>query len=163
QRVRASRGRLSGYQRVGYKRSRRPRHRVHAADCVLDRLYTKNPSDPVAAEGGRSLTETFCAVWDYRGETMKRLWQTCVVVVLSGVAATAQSTTTRSVYAIRGAKIYPVSGEAISNGTIVIRNSLIATVDANGQIPPEATVIEGMGLVVYPGLIDSFTDAGLPV
>lgn len=93
---------------------------------------------------------------------MKRLWQTCVVVVLIVVAATAQSTTTRSVYAIRGAKIYPVSGEVISNGTIVIRNSLIATVGTNVQIPPEATVIEGMGLVVYPGLIDSFTDAGLP-
>ena len=93
---------------------------------------------------------------------MKRLWQTCMVVVLIVVAATAQSTTTRSVYAIRGAKIYPVSGEVISNGTIVIRNSLIATVGANVQIPPEATVIEGMGLVVYPGLIDSFTDAGLP-
>jgi imidazolonepropionase-like amidohydrolase len=93
---------------------------------------------------------------------MKRLWQTCVVVVLIVVAATAQSTTTRSVYAIRGAKIYPVSGEVISDGTIVIRNSLIATIGANVQIPPEATVIEGMGLVVYPGLIDSFTDAGLP-
>jgi hypothetical protein len=53
---------------------------------------------------------------------MKRLWQTCVVVVLIVVAATAQSTTTRSVYAIRGAKIYPVSGEVISNGTILIRN-----------------------------------------
>src|SRR4029450_13436096 len=93
---------------------------------------------------------------------MKRLWQTCVVVVLIVVAATAQSTTTRSVYAIRGATIYPVSSGVIANGTIVIRNGLIAAVGENVQIPPEATVIEGMGLVVYPGLIDSFTDAGLP-
>ena len=29
-------------------------------------------------------------------------------------------------------------------------------------IPPEAWVIEGKGLTVYPGLIDSFTDVGIP-
>src|SRR5213592_897039 len=29
-------------------------------------------------------------------------------------------------------------------------------------IPPEAWVVEGKGLTVYPGLIDSFTDVGLP-
>src|SRR5215467_15894786 len=69
---------------------------------------------------------------------------------------------TRSVYAIKDAKIYPVSGPMIARGTVVIRNGLIDAVGANVSIPPEATIIDGMGLTVYPGLIDSFSDAGLP-
>src|SRR5262252_4508089 len=69
---------------------------------------------------------------------------------------------TRSVYAIKDAKIYPVSGPMIARGTIIIRNGLIEAVGANVLIPPEATIIDGTGLTVYPGLIDSFTDAGLP-
>src|SRR5262249_27439688 len=39
---------------------------------------------------------------------------------------------------------------------------LIEAVGASVQIPPEATIIDGNGLIVYPGLIDSFTDTGLP-
>jgi imidazolonepropionase-like amidohydrolase len=50
----------------------------------------------------------------------------------------------------------------IARGTIVIRNGLIEAVGANVQIPPEATIIDGTGLTVYPGLIDSFSDTGLP-
>jgi imidazolonepropionase-like amidohydrolase len=70
---------------------------------------------------------------------------------------------TRSIYAIKDAKIYPVSGPMIPRGTIVIRNGLIEAVGANVAIPPEATVIDGTGLTVYPGLIDSFSDTGIPV
>src|SRR5215468_4175605 len=69
---------------------------------------------------------------------------------------------TRSVYAIKDAKIFPVSGPMIARGTVVIRNGLIDAVGADVSIPPEATIIDGMGLTVYPGLIDSFSDAGLP-
>jgi len=65
-------------------------------------------------------------------------------------------------FAIRGAKIYPVSGPPLENGTIVITRGLITAVGTNATIPPEAWVIEGKGLIVYPGLIDSFTDVGLP-
>ena len=68
----------------------------------------------------------------------------------------------RSVYAIKDATIYPVSGPKIERGTIVIRNGLIEAVGVNVTIPPEATVIDGNGLTVYPGLIDSFSDTGLP-
>lgn len=68
-----------------------------------------------------------------------------------------------SVYAIKDARIYIVSGPMIPRGTIVIRNGLIEAVGANVQVPPEATVIDGAGLTIYPGLIDSFTDTGLPI
>jgi len=65
-------------------------------------------------------------------------------------------------YAIRGARIVPVSGPVIEEGTVVIANGVITAVGANAAIPPEAWVIEGKGLTVYPGLIDALTNIGLP-
>ena len=58
------------------------------------------------------------------------------------------------VYAIRGAKIVPVSGPAIASGTVVIRNGIIEAVGAGVTAPADAQVIDGSGLTVYPGLID---------
>jgi imidazolonepropionase-like amidohydrolase len=57
-------------------------------------------------------------------------------------------------YAIRAAKIVPVSGAEIASGNIVLRNGLIEAVGANAAIPNDAIVIDGAGLTVYPGLID---------
>ncbi len=65
-------------------------------------------------------------------------------------------------FAIRGAKVVPVSGPPLENATIVISRGLIAGVGKDIAIPPEAWVIEGKSLTVYPGLIDSFTDVGIP-
>jgi len=64
-------------------------------------------------------------------------------------------------FAIRGAKVVPVSGPPVENATIVISLGLIAAVGKDIAIPPEAWVIEGKGLIVYPGLFDSFTDVGI--
>ncbi len=66
-------------------------------------------------------------------------------------------------FAIRGAKVVPVSGPPVENATIVISRGLITAVGKDIAIPPEAWVIEGKGLIVYPGLVDSFTDVGIPV
>jgi len=64
-------------------------------------------------------------------------------------------------FAIRGAKIVPVSGPTLENSTIIISRGIIAAIGADGKIPDEAWIIDGKGLTVYPGLIDSFTDVGL--
>jgi len=64
-------------------------------------------------------------------------------------------------FAIKGARIVTVSGSVIENGTVVVANGLIAAVGANAAVPPEAAVIDGKGLTVYPGLIDAMTDVGL--
>jgi imidazolonepropionase-like amidohydrolase len=58
------------------------------------------------------------------------------------------------VYAIRGARIVTAAGAPIESGTIVIRQGIIESVSASVSVPPEAAVIEGAGLTVYPGLID---------
>jgi amidohydrolase family protein len=65
-------------------------------------------------------------------------------------------------FAIRGAKVVPVSGPPIDNGTVVVSRGIITAVGKDVAIPPEAWVIDGKGLTVYPGLIDAFTDVGIP-
>src|ERR1043165_5472871 len=65
-------------------------------------------------------------------------------------------------YAITNARIVTVSGPVIERGTVVIRNGLIAAAGANVNAPPDARIIDGTGLTVYPGLIDSYTDLALP-
>jgi hypothetical protein len=65
-------------------------------------------------------------------------------------------------FAIRGAKIVPVSGPPLENATVVMAHGVITAIGKDVTIPPDAWIIEGKGLTVYPGLFDSFTDVGLP-
>jgi hypothetical protein len=65
-------------------------------------------------------------------------------------------------FAIRGAKIVPVSGPPVGNATVVMAHGVITAIGKDVTIPPDAWVIEGKGLTVYPGLFDAFTDVGLP-
>jgi imidazolonepropionase-like amidohydrolase len=64
-------------------------------------------------------------------------------------------------FAIRGARIVPVSGPEIANGTIVISGGKIQAVGASVAVPNGATVIDGTGLSVYPGMMDAGTSMGL--
>lgn len=80
-------------------------------------------------------------------------------LLLASAALMAQSP---PVVAIRNARIHPVSGPVIEQGTVVIRNGLIADVGADVTPPPEAWVIDGAGLTVYPGLIDALSTVGIP-
>jgi hypothetical protein len=65
-------------------------------------------------------------------------------------------------FAIRGAKVVPVSGPPLENATVVMAHGVITAIGKDVAIPPDAWIIEGKGLTVYPGLFDSFTDVGLP-
>src|SRR5688500_20228846 len=71
------------------------------------------------------------------------------------------STGNRGTFAIRNATIYPVTSAPIANGTIVFTHGLITAVGANVSVPAEATVIDGTGVSVYPGLLDAGTAIGL--
>jgi imidazolonepropionase-like amidohydrolase len=65
------------------------------------------------------------------------------------------------VVAIRNATIVPVVGPRVPNGTLVMRSGRIEAVGAGVAVPADAQVIDGTGLFVYPGLIDSGTRLGL--
>lgn len=89
-----------------------------------------------------------------------------VLSALFSTALFAQSTIinnpgVKPTVAIRNATIYPVTSAPIPNGTIVFANGTITAVGTNVSIPAGATVVDGTGLSVYPGLIDSGTTVGL--
>lgn len=73
-----------------------------------------------------------------------------------------QAQTRTDVYAITNAQIVTVSGKVIPKGAVVVRNGLIESVGAAAKIPPDARVIDGNGLTIYPGFFDTLTKLGLP-
>jgi imidazolonepropionase-like amidohydrolase len=79
---------------------------------------------------------------------------TLVCVVFAQIAG-AQS------IAIVGAKVFPVSGPPIENGTVIIRKGVIVAVGANVPIPADAQRIDATGKWVTPGLINSSTQLGI--
>ena len=84
----------------------------------------------------------------------------------SGIAAQSdasqQNKTGRAgTFAIVNARIVPVTGPVIENGTVVIRDGKIAAVGTNVSIPSGAERIDAKGLSVYPGMIDAATSLGL--
>jgi hypothetical protein len=64
--------------------------------------------------------------------------------------------------AIRNARIVTVSGPVLTRGTVVLRDGVIEAVGDNVAIPADASVVEGEGLTVYPGLIDALSGWGMP-
>lgn len=84
----------------------------------------------------------------------------CALLLLNSIANAQRSAI--DTYAITNARIVTVSGPVIERGTVVVRNGLIAAAGANVNAPPDARVIDGTGLTVYPGLIDSYTNLALP-
>ena len=77
-----------------------------------------------------------------------------------GLAVRAEAPRT---YAIKGARLVTVSGAPIQSGTIVLKNGLIDAVGADVAAPPDAVVIDGSGMTVYPGLIDMGNSAGTDI
>ncbi len=57
-------------------------------------------------------------------------------------------------YAITNARIVTAAGAPIEKGTVVMRDGVIEDVGASVSVPADALVVDGAGLVVYPGLID---------
>lgn len=89
-----------------------------------------------------------------------------VFALLLTSSALAQSTILNSpgikpVVAIRNATLVPVTSAPIANGTIVFANGVITAIGASAAVPAGATVIDGTGLFVYPGMIDSGSNVGL--
>ncbi len=62
---------------------------------------------------------------------------------------------------IRGATVHTMAGPDIQNGSVLVRNGKIVGVGQNLTAPSGTQLIEGKGLHVYPGMIDSGTTVGL--
>lgn len=64
-------------------------------------------------------------------------------------------------FLIRNATVHPVTGPEIQNGSVLVRDGKITGVGKNLAAPKGVRVVEGKGMHVYPGMIDSGTELGL--
>jgi imidazolonepropionase-like amidohydrolase len=64
--------------------------------------------------------------------------------------------------AFKGALIYPISGDPIENGVLIIKNGLISAIGtgADVSVPADATVHDVTGKVLMPGLVDTHSHVG---
>ncbi len=69
---------------------------------------------------------------------------------------------TPAVHALTNARIVQAPGKVIEKGTLVIRDGVIQAVGANAEVPADARVWDMKGQTLYPGLIDAYSDYGLP-
>ena len=81
------------------------------------------------------------------------------IAVALAIAVT--SSASAQTIAITGGKVYPVSGPAIENGTVLVRDGKIVAVGANVTVPNDATRIDAAGKWVTPGLINAQTGLGV--
>jgi imidazolonepropionase-like amidohydrolase len=64
-------------------------------------------------------------------------------------------------FMLRGATVHTMTGAAIPNGSVLVRDGKIIGVGANLAVPKGVRVIDAKGLQVYPGMIDAATEVGL--
>ena len=62
---------------------------------------------------------------------------------------------------LRNVDVYPVAGPAIKSGAVRVEDGKIAEVGARITPPKGIRIVDGKGLRVYPGMIDSGTQLGL--
>ena len=80
---------------------------------------------------------------------------------LSVVAALATTASAQELLVIKGAKVFPVSGEPIDNAMILIKDGRIDKVGMDFSIPIEAKVIDASGKVVMPGIVEVHSSSAM--
>lgn len=105
-----------------------------------------------------------------KSKMLERSFYLCLSVFICGLissisaqsdGSTQNKTGRNGTFAIVNARVVTVSGAVIENGTVVIQNGKITAVGAGASVPSGAERIDGKGLSVYPGMIDSATGLGL--
>lgn len=83
----------------------------------------------------------------------------CFVATLGSAALALDALAADTV--IRNARIVTVSGPVIERGSVLISGSKITALGPEVAAPPGASIIDGSGKTVYPGLVDGLTTIGL--
>ncbi|MCH7760454.1 amidohydrolase family protein [candidate division TA06 bacterium] len=69
---------------------------------------------------------------------------------------------TPTVHAFVNGRIITAPGKVIEKGSLVIREGIIEAVGKKVKIPEDARVWDLKGMSVYPGLIESYSEIGMP-
>ena len=64
-------------------------------------------------------------------------------------------------FLLRNVMVHPVTGPEIANGAVLVVDGRIAGIGAKIAAPKSVRIIDGKGLHVYPGMIDSATELGI--
>ncbi|MFD2247131.1 amidohydrolase family protein [Pontibacter ruber] len=64
--------------------------------------------------------------------------------------------------ALTNATIHPDYKTTINNGTLLIRNGKVEAVGTNVKVPAGAVVVDAKGKHIYPGLVDMYSNYGMP-
>ncbi len=101
-----------------------------------------------------------------RGTSRLRLLLLLALLIHQGRAQTTPAEgirkNTPTVHAFTNARIVQSPGNVIEKGTLVIRDGVIVGVGVRATIPADARVWDMKGQTIYPGLIDVYSDYGLP-
>ncbi|TPE44201.1 amidohydrolase family protein [Pontibacter mangrovi] len=101
---------------------------------------------------------------------MKKIFTIAACLALSAGSVMAQETFPRNgVYderaglvAFTNATVHTDYKTTIPNATLVIRDGKVEAVGENVKVPAGAVVMDAKGKHIYPGLVDMFSDYGLP-
>jgi imidazolonepropionase-like amidohydrolase len=84
-------------------------------------------------------------------------------LICASIAVCAQPSAGQATLAIRGGRVYPISGPPIEHGVLVVANGKIVALGEEGKIkiPRGAMVEDATGKIVMPGIVDSHSHIGI--
>src|SRR4051794_27171232 len=82
------------------------------------------------------------------------------LTAILSVAAQQADSLRPGVFAVRDARVVTEPGKVLARANVVLRDGVIVEVGPNAVIPPDALVIEGKDLTVYPGFVDALNHRG---
>ena len=89
----------------------------------------------------------------------RQLWLAGVAIAAAAAGASPAAAQDRAI-AFTGARILTMAGEAVEDGTLVIKDGKILAVGANVAIPADAERRDAKGRVIMPGIVDTHSHIG---
>ena len=85
-----------------------------------------------------------------------------ILALLIALSVQAADPPQSKITALRGARVYTVTGAPLDGATVIIENGRIVAVGKDVVVPADAVVIDVTGKVLIPGLIDAASRLFLP-
>ncbi|MFY8048559.1 MAG: amidohydrolase family protein [Erythrobacter sp.] len=89
----------------------------------------------------------------------RQLWLAGAAIAAAAAGASPAAAQDRAI-AFTGARILTMAGEAVEDGTLVIKDGKILAVGANIAIPADAERRDAKGRVIMPGIVDTHSHIG---
>lgn len=93
-------------------------------------------------------------------ERSRRLWCLLGALLMAGTAY-AEPPAPPPYYAVTNVTVVTGTGDPLEQATVLLADGLIEAVGQGIEVPADAWVMDGEGLTLYPGLVDSLTTLGL--